>query len=40
VLEREAIKAQSAQVDVVTSATLTSFGFRDTLASALAKAKN
>jgi uncharacterized protein with FMN-binding domain len=38
-LESEAIKAQSAQVDLVTSATITSIGFRQTLASALAKAK-
>ena len=38
-LKSEAIKAQSAEVDLVTSATLTSFGFRQTLASALAKAK-
>lgn len=39
-LKSEAIKAQSAQVDLVTSATLTSIGFRQTLGSALAKAKN
>ena len=38
-LKSEAIKAQSAQVDLVTSATMTSVGFRETLASALAKAK-
>lgn len=38
-LKSEAIKAQSAQVDLVTSATMTSMGFRETLASALAKAK-
>jgi uncharacterized protein with FMN-binding domain len=38
-LKSEAIKAQSAQVDLVSSATMTSLGFRDTLASALAKAK-
>jgi uncharacterized protein with FMN-binding domain len=38
-LESEAIKAQSAQVDLVSSATMTSIGFRQTLASALAKAK-
>ena len=38
-LKSEAIKAQSAQVDLVTSATITSFGFRQTLASALAKAE-
>ena len=39
-LKSEAIKAQSAQVDLVSSATMTSIGFRETLASALAKAKN
>jgi uncharacterized protein with FMN-binding domain len=39
ILESEAIKSQSAQVDLVTSATLTSMGFRQTLASALAQAK-
>lgn len=38
-LKTEAIKAQSAQVDLVTSATMTSIGFRETLASALAEAK-
>ena len=38
-LESEAIKAQSAEVDLVSSATMTSFGFRQTLASALDKAK-
>jgi uncharacterized protein with FMN-binding domain len=38
-LKSEAIKAQSAQVDLVSSATMTSMGFRETLASALAKAK-
>ena len=38
-LKSEAIKAQSAQVDLVSSATITSFGFRQSLASALAKAK-
>jgi uncharacterized protein with FMN-binding domain len=38
-LKSEAIKAQSAQVDLVTSATMTSIGFRETLASALAEAK-
>ena len=37
-LKSEAIKAQSAQVDLVSSATMTSLGFRETLASALAKA--
>ena len=40
ILKSEAIQAQSAQVDLVSSATLSSLGFRDTLASALAKAKN
>jgi uncharacterized protein with FMN-binding domain len=38
-LKSEAIKAQSAQVDLVTSATMTSIGFRQSLGSALAKAK-
>ncbi len=38
-LKSEAIKEQSAQVDLVTSATMTSLGFRQTLNSALAKAK-
>ena len=38
-LKSEAIQAQSANVDLVTSATETSYGFRRTLASALAKAK-
>ncbi len=38
-LKSEAIKAQSAQVDLVTSATITSVGFRAALGSALAKAK-
>lgn len=38
-LKSEAIKEQSAQVDLVTSATMTSLGFRQTLDSALAKAK-
>ncbi len=38
-LKSEAIKAQSAQVDLVSSATMTSIGFRQTLASALAQAK-
>lgn len=38
-LKSEAIKAQSAQVDLVSSATMTSLGFRETLASALAKAE-
>ncbi|HEX4371296.1 MAG TPA: FMN-binding protein [Rhizomicrobium sp.] len=38
-LKSEAITAQNAQVDLVSSATMTSLGFRETLASALAKAK-
>lgn len=38
-LKSEAIKAQSAEVDLVSSATMTSLGFRQSLASALAKAK-
>ena len=38
-LKSEAIKAQNARVDLITSATLTSLGFRETLASALAKAE-
>jgi uncharacterized protein with FMN-binding domain len=38
-LKSEAIKAQSAQVNVVTSATLTSFGFRQALGTALSKAR-
>lgn len=38
-LKNEAIKAQSAQVDLVSSATMTSLGFRQSLASALAKAE-
>ena len=38
-LKSEAIKAQNAQVDLVSSATMTSLGFRQTLASALEKAK-
>lgn len=38
-LKSEAIKAQAAQVDLVSSATITSLGFRETLASALAKAE-
>jgi uncharacterized protein with FMN-binding domain len=38
-LKSEAIKAQSAQVDLISSATMTSLGFRETLASALAKAE-
>lgn len=40
ILKSEAIKAQDSQVDLISSATMTSLGFRDTLASALAKAKN
>jgi uncharacterized protein with FMN-binding domain len=39
-LKSEAIKAQNAQIDLVSSATMTSLGFRETLASALAKAKS
>jgi uncharacterized protein with FMN-binding domain len=38
-LKSEAIRAQSARVDLVSSATMTSIGFRQTLASALAKAQ-
>ena len=38
-LKSEAIQSQSAQVDLVTSATMTSLGFRETLGSALDKAK-
>ena len=38
-LKSEAIKVQNAQVDVVTSATMSSLGFRESLGSALAKAK-
>ena len=38
-LKSEAIKAQSAEVDLISSATMTSIGFRQALASALAKAK-
>jgi uncharacterized protein with FMN-binding domain len=38
-LKSEAIKAQNAEVDLVSSATMTSLGFRETLASALEKAK-
>jgi uncharacterized protein with FMN-binding domain len=38
-LKSEAIKTQSAQVDLVSSATMTSLGFREALASALEKAK-
>ncbi len=38
-LKSEAIKAQSAKVDLVSSATITSLGFREALASALAKAE-
>lgn len=39
ILKSEAIKAQTAHVDLVSSATVTSVGFRDALASALAKAE-
>jgi uncharacterized protein with FMN-binding domain len=38
-LKKETIEAQSAQVNLVSSATMTSIGFRQALASALAKAK-
>jgi len=38
-LKSEAIKSQTAKVDLITSATLTSMGFRESLASALAQAK-
>ena len=38
-LKSEAIKRQGARVDLISSATMTSLGFRETLASALAKAK-
>lgn len=38
-LESEALQAQSAQVDTVSGATDTSMAFRESLASALAKAK-
>ena len=39
-LKSEAIKAQNAQIDLISSATMTSLGFREALASALAKAKD
>jgi uncharacterized protein with FMN-binding domain len=39
-LVQEAIVSQSAQVDIVSGATQTSQGFQQSLASALAKAKN
>lgn len=39
-LKQEAIQAQSAQVDIVSGATQSSKGFRDTLQSALDKARN
>ena len=39
ILKSEAIEAQVAQVNLVSSATMTSVGFRQALASALAKAK-
>lgn len=39
-LTSEAIQAQSAQVDIVSGATQTSLAFRQSLQSALAKAKN
>lgn len=38
-LKSEAIREQTAHVDLVSSATVTSVGFRDALDSALAKAK-
>jgi uncharacterized protein with FMN-binding domain len=38
-LKSEAIEAQSAQVNLVSAATMTSIGFRQALVSALAKAK-
>lgn len=38
-LQTEAIEAQSAEVDIVSGATETSLAFRESLASALAKAK-
>ncbi|MBU6431120.1 MAG: FMN-binding protein [Patescibacteria group bacterium] len=40
ILKSEAIKAQSAKVDVVSGATATSGAFQESLASALAQAKN
>ncbi|MDE2001425.1 MAG: FMN-binding protein [Patescibacteria group bacterium] len=39
-LKQEAIQAQNANVDIVSGATDTSFAFRESLASALALAKN
>ena len=39
-LVQEAISSQSANVDIVSGATQTSQGFQQSLASALAKAKN
>jgi uncharacterized protein with FMN-binding domain len=39
ILKSEAIKAQTSHVDLVSSATVTSVGFRDAMASALAKAE-
>ncbi len=39
ILEQEAIAAQSAEVDIVSGATQTSRAFRESLASALVKAK-
>lgn len=38
-LKEEAIQAQSANVDIVSGATASSIGFRETLASALAQAR-
>lgn len=40
ILQSEAIQAQSANVDIVSGATDTSMAFQQSLASALAKAKN
>ena len=39
ILKSEAIEAQAAKVNLVSSATMSSFGFRQALASALAKAQ-
>jgi uncharacterized protein with FMN-binding domain len=39
ILVEEAIRAQSAKVDVVSQASFTSYGFHDSLESALKKAK-
>jgi uncharacterized protein with FMN-binding domain len=40
ILKSEAIQSQSADVDIVSGATQTSLGFRESLASALKNAKN